>query len=174
MEHIKKQIRTIPNWPKQGIQFRDITTLLKAPKEFKDTINILTERYKQQKIDAVVGIDSRGFLFGAPVALELNASFVPVRKKGKLPGATVSVSYELEYGEDTLEIHIDALEAGSNVLVVDDLLATGGTAQGAIELVRKAKGNVVGCAFVVELPALGGRQKLKDVDVYSIVTFEGE
>ncbi len=171
---IKKKIRTIPNWPKEGIMFRDITTLLQDPEGFRETIDILYERYKDEKVDKVIGIESRGFIFGAPVAYLLNCGFVPIRKPGKLPAECESEEYTLEYGKDKIEIHKDSIEKGDRVLIIDDLIATAGTASAARKLVKKLGGEIVECAFIVELIDLRGRDKLKGERVYSLVEFEGE
>jgi len=172
---IKSKIRTIPHFPKEGIMFRDITTLLKDPAAFKQTIDLLAERYKDQKIDIIVGIEARGFILGAALAYAMGIGFVPIRKKGKLPGKTIAQNYELEYGVDTIEIHIDAIEKGQNCLLVDDLLATGGTILGAVELVEKTGGIVHECCFLVDLPEIGGSKKLdaKKLKWFALVDFEG-
>jgi len=170
-EVIKKFIRDIPDFPKPGIVFKDITPLLQNHEAFARTIRNLVNRYSGKEIDAVVGIESRGFLFGAPLAHQLGTSFVPIRKKGKLPYRTVDISYDLEYGSATIEMHTDAVSKGHRVLVVDDLLATGGTASAACELIKKQGGEVIECAFVVELAFLNGREKMGDVPVHSLVTF---
>lgn len=174
MEHLKEYIRTIPDFPIPGIQFRDITTLIKHPKAFQETIDILVKQYEKENIDVIVGIESRGFIFGAPLALRLGIGFVPVRKPGKLPGKTVEVEYELEYGTDKLQIHDDAIEPGSRVLVIDDLLATGGTLAGTCKLVEEVGGEVAGCACVIELPALKGREKIAPYPLFTMISFEGE
>ncbi len=173
-EDIKSKIRTIPNWPKKGVMFRDITTLLKDESGLTESVHRLFNHFKNADIDIVVGIESRGFIFGSCLALLLKKGFVPIRKKGKLPAETVAQEYALEYGTDQVEVHKDAIAAGSRVLIVDDLLATGGTMKAACDLVEKCAGKVLGCAFVVELPDLGGRKKLDRYDVYSLVEFEGE
>jgi 5'-methylthioadenosine phosphorylase len=172
-DFIKSRIRTIPNWPKQGIMFRDITTLLKDSEGFRKTIDVLEERYKNKNIDVIAGIESRGFVLGAALASRLNKSLVLIRKPGKLPADTIREEYYLEYGKDALEIHRDAIGLNERVLVVDDLLATGGTAAAAATLVEKLGGKVVECAFVVELPELRGRAKLR-WPIFSITRFEGE
>jgi adenine phosphoribosyltransferase len=154
MSDLTKYIRTIPNYPKEGIMFRDITTLLKDPTGFKLTIDQLANKYRGQKIDVIAGIEARGFILGAALAYNLGLGFIPIRKKGKLPGKTVSQSYELEYGTDTIEIHDDALEKGARVLLIDDLIATGGTALGAITLIEKIGGIVHETAFIVDLQEL--------------------
>jgi adenine phosphoribosyltransferase len=171
---IRKKIRTIPHWPKEGIMFRDITTLLQDPDGFKETIDILHKRYKDQKIDKIIGIESRGFIFGAPLAYLLGCGFVPIRKPGKLPGECESEEYTLEYGTDKIEIHRDAIKKGERIVIVDDLIATAGTASAARNLVKKLGGTLVECAFIVELVDLKGRAKLKGEKIYSIVEFEGE
>jgi len=173
-DSIKSKIRTVPHWPKQGIMFKDITTLLKDPKGFKETIDILYNRYKNKKIDKVIGIESRGFIFGAPLAYLLGCGFVPVRKPGKLPAACESEEYTLEYGVDKIEIHKDAIKKGDKVIIVDDLIATAGTASAARNLIKKLGGEIVECAFIVELVDLRGRDKLKGENVYSVVEFEGD
>jgi adenine phosphoribosyltransferase len=173
-EDIKSKIRTIPNWPKKGVMFRDITTLLKDEKGFRETCQRLYEHYKNEKVDIVAGIESRGFIFGTALAMLMKKGFVPIRKKGKLPAETVSQEYELEYGIDRIEIHRDAIKKGDRVLLVDDLLATGGTMKAACQLIEKCGGKVVGCAFVVDLPELRGREKLVGYDVFHLVEFEGE
>ena len=173
-QSIKSKIRTVPHWPKQGIMFRDITTLLKDGQGFKGTIDLLYERYKDKKIDKVVGIESRGFIFGAPLAYLLKTGFVPVRKPGKLPAECESEEYNLEYGKDKIEIHKDSINKDDRVLIVDDLIATAGTASAARNLVKKLGGKIVECAFIVELVDLKGRDKLKGENIYSVVEFEGE
>lgn len=159
---VKDKIRDVKDFPKEGIIFRDITTALKEPETLKIMIDYLCEQFKDIKIDYVAGIESRGFIFGMPMAYKLNAGFVPIRKPKKLPAATYSQEYELEYGTDKIEIHQDALPDGANVLIVDDLLATGGTAEAACKLVKKTGANLVGIAFLIELCALNGREKLQD------------
>jgi len=165
------KIRDIPDFPKPGILFKDITTLLKDGPAFKDAIDGLLAKIGKRKIDVVVGMESRGFIFGAPVAYALGAGFVPVRKLGKLPSDVVSVEYDLEYGSATLEMHSDAFKPGARVLVVDDLLATGGTVAGTIELVKQLKGEIVALAFLIELKALKGRDKLPGYDVITLIQF---
>lgn len=171
MDDLKKYIRNIPDFPKKGILFRDITTLIGDSKQFKKVIDALTERYADKKIDAVVAIESRGFIFGGALAYKLGAGFVPVRKKGKLPYKAYQASYSLEYGEDTLEIHQDAIKPGERVLLIDDLLATGGTISAVTDLVKKLKGEIVEAAFIIELKDLKGRCKLKDFLVYSMIQY---
>ncbi|APO87644.1 adenine phosphoribosyltransferase [Marivivens sp. JLT3646] len=175
MKTVKDYIRTIPDFPHEGIMFRDVTTLFSDPRGLRLAIDQLLEPYVGQKIDKVIGLEARGFILGGAVAHQLGVGFVPVRKKGKLPGKTISQDYKLEYGEATVEIHEDALEAGERVLIVDDLLATGGTAVAGIKLVEQLGARVVSCAFVVDLPELGGRKVLTDMglDVHTICDFEG-
>jgi len=170
-EDLRAKIREIPDFPKPGILFYDITTLLKDPAAFKEAINLMLEPYRDEHVDLVVGMESRGFIFSAPMAYQLGAGLVPVRKLGKLPAETVTVEYALEYGSNTLEIHRDAIEPGQRVLVVDDLLATGGTVGGTIELVERLQGEVVGLAFLVELDFLKGRDRLKGRRVTSVVKY---
>ena len=171
MAELATKIRDIPDFPKPGILFKDITTLLKDGPAFKDAIDGLLAKIGKRKIDVVVGMESRGFIFGAPVAYALGAGFVPVRKLGKLPSDVVSVEYDLEYGSATLEMHSDAFKPGARVLVVDDLLATGGTVAGTIELVKQLKGEIVALAFLIELKALKGRDKLPGYDVITLIQF---
>ncbi|HYU50370.1 MAG TPA: adenine phosphoribosyltransferase [Candidatus Limnocylindria bacterium] len=170
-EDLRAKIREIPDFPKPGILFYDITTLLKDPAAFKEAIDLMLEPYRDEHVDLVVGMESRGFIFSAPMAYQLGAGLVPVRKLGKLPAETVTVEYALEYGSNTLEIHRDAIEPGQRVLVVDDLLATGGTVGGTIELVERLQGEVVGLAFLVELDFLKGRDRLKGRRVTSVVKY---
>jgi adenine phosphoribosyltransferase len=172
--YLEKSIRTIPDFPKPGILFRDITTLLKDKKAFKLAVDEIVEQYRDKKIDKVVGIESRGFILGAAVAYRLDAGFIVARKKGKLPCEALSVTYALEYGTDTLEIHTDALLPGERVLIVDDLIATGGTVGGVIDLVEQFKAKIAGIAFVIELVDLKGKDKLKGYPFTSLVKFEGE
>jgi adenine phosphoribosyltransferase len=173
---IKSLIRTIPDYPKPGVQFRDITSLLENPKGLRIAVESLAEPFLGDRIDKVAGIEARGFLFGVAVALELEAGFVPVRKSGKLPGATVGRDYELEYGTDRVEIHADALEPGERVLIIDDLIATGGTAEATIQLIGDIGAEIVGCAFVIDLPDLGGSKRIgaNGLRVVSLCAFEGE
>jgi len=173
---IKSRIRTIPHYPHQGIMFRDITTLLKDPVGLRATIHEIVSRYKNMKIDKVAGIESRGFIIGTPVAYELGLGFVPVRKKGKLPAETVGRDYELEYGTDRIEIHTDAIQKGDRVLLVDDLIATGGTAEAAAGLIQDMGGIVVECCFVIDLPDIGGRARLEKLGhkVFALCEFEGD
>jgi len=171
MRDLKSCIRNIPDFPKKGILFRDITTLLADKDAFCDVVNTIVKRYKGKTIDKVIAAEARGFIIGAAVAYGLKAAFVPVRKKGKLPYKTVSESYELEYGIDTLYVHEDALRPGENVLVVDDLLATGGTARAICRLVEKLKGKVFEVAFMIELSDLKGREKLKGYNIFSLLVY---
>lgn len=171
-DELKKIIRDIPDFPQQGIIFKDISTLLKDKVAFKKSIDLLAKKFKKDKIEYVVGVESRGFIFGAPLAYALGAGFVPVRKKGKLPYKTKSITYELEYGTDTLEIHEDAIRPKSRVLIVDDLLATGGTIKAVTDLLKGFKPKIVGVAFLVELTFLNGQKKLKDVPIYSIIQYD--
>jgi adenine phosphoribosyltransferase len=171
---LEKSIRSIPGFPKPGIIFRDITTLLKDKKAFKKAVAELAARYKNKKIDKVVAVESRGFIVGAVVAFLLGAGFVTVRKKGKLPAKTISVKYSLEYGTDTLEVHEDAILPGEKVLIIDDLLATGGTVSAVIKLMSKLKAKISGIAFLIELVDLKGREKLRGYPVVSLIKFHGE
>jgi adenine phosphoribosyltransferase len=171
-DDLKKIIREIPDFPKPGILFYDITTLLKDAAGFRAVIDRMTEPLPGQKVDAVLGIEARGFIFGPALAYHLGAGFVPVRKPKKLPAEVESWSYDLEYGQDTLEIHKDAIGAGHNVIIADDLLATGGTAEAVVKLVEKLGGNVAGLAFVVELEFLNGRNKLAGYDLYSLLKYQ--
>ena len=170
-EELRARIREIPDFPKPGILFYDITTLLKDGAAFRESIDLMLEPYRGEKIDIVVGMESRGFIFSAPMAYQLNAGLVPVRKLGKLPAETITVEYALEYGSNTLEIHRDAIQPRQKVLIVDDLLATGGTVQGTIELIERLKGDVVGLAFLVELDFLKGRDRLNGRRVTSVVKY---
>lgn len=170
-----KFIRTVPDFPEPGIMFRDVTTLFAEPQVFKAMIEQFNQQFNGVDIDYIGGIDARGFIIGAALALTREIGFVPVRKKGKLPYDTISEDYALEYGTATLELHTDAASAGSKVLIVDDLIATGGTAVAAVNLFRKLNANVIGCAFLVDLPELGGADKLRsiDVSVTSLCAFDG-
>jgi adenine phosphoribosyltransferase len=172
---LKSIIRTIPDYPKAGIQFRDITTLLGDARSFRRAVDELVQPFAGQKIDQIAGIEARGFILGGAVAHQLSAGFIPIRKKGKLPHITVSVAYSLEYGIDEIEIHQDAIQPGQKVLLIDDLIATGGTATGAIELLRKLGADVVAACFVIDLPDLGGAEKIRNlgVPVRSLVEFSG-
>lgn len=173
---IKSRIRTIPHYPHEGIMFRDITTLLKDPVGLRATIQEIVSRYQELKIDKVAGIESRGFIVGAPVAYQLNLGFIPIRKKGKLPAATVGRDYQLEYGSDRIEIHVDAIQPGDRVLLVDDLIATGGTAEAAAGLIQEMGGEVVECCFVIDLPDVGGRARLEKLGykVFALCEFSGD
>ncbi len=171
MEELKKKIREVPDFPKPGILFYDVTTLLRDRDGFRRIIDLFSERYQGQHVDQVLGIESRGFIFGPTLAYNLGAGFVPVRKPGKLPARTLRASYALEYGEDTLEIHEDAVEPGQNVLIVDDLIATGGTAAATVHLVQQMNARILEVAFLVELLALEGRRKLDGVQVYSLIQY---
>jgi adenine phosphoribosyltransferase len=172
MDDLKKLIREVPDWPKPGILFYDLTTLLKDKKGFGTLIERLCEHYANKHVDVVAGVEARGFIFAPALAVRLGAGFVPVRKPKKLPWKTAKVTYALEYGSDTLEIHEDAVQPGQKVLVCDDLLATGGTAAATVELVRKLKGDVVGTCFAVELSFLNGRLKLPGLDVFSLIQYD--
>lgn len=162
IEDVKNKIRAVPNFPKEGIIFRDITTGLRDAETMQVMIDYLCDQFKDCKIDYIAGIESRGFIFGMPMAYKLKCGFVPIRKPNKLPAETIKESYDLEYGSDSIEIHADSFEKGANVLVVDDLLATGGTAKAACNLIRKAGGNLIGSAFLIELVDLKGREKLEN------------
>ena len=172
---IKSAIKSIPDYPKKGIIFRDITSLTEVPEAFCLTIKMIVEQFKDKGIDKIIGTESRGFIFGAPVAVALGLPFVLVRKPGKLPRQVIAQNYQLEYGEDTLEIHADAIQAGDNVLIIDDLLATGGTVEACIKLVRRLGGDVKHAAFVINLPELNGEKRLLDLGVepFTLVEFEG-
>lgn len=173
---IKSRIRTIPHYPKQGVMFRDITTLLKDPIGFRITINELVNHYTDVKINKIVGIEARGFIIGAALAFQLGVGFVPIRKKGKLPAKTRSHDYKLEYGTDCIEIHEDAISQEDQILLVDDLIATGGTAEAAVKLINDMGGKIVECCFVIDLPDLGGSLRLKKQGqkVFSLCEFEGD
>ncbi|NTV52666.1 MAG: adenine phosphoribosyltransferase [Candidatus Firestonebacteria bacterium] len=171
MQDIQQFIRDIPDFPKPGIVFKDITPLLINGKAFHRAIDLMAEHYQGKKIDQVVCVEARGFILGAPLAYKLGAGIVPVRKPGKLPHETIQTTYELEYGTDTLEIHKDSIPAGGRVLVADDVLATGGTAEGVLKLVEQLRGEIVGVAFLIELGFLKGRDKLKGQDVFSLIKY---
>ncbi len=173
-EEIKSKIRTIPHWPKKGVMFRDITTLIKDRDGFKQSCDMLYDHYKDKDIDIIAGIESRGFVFGAVLAYKMGKGFVMIRKPGKLPAETVSASYDKEYGPDAVEMHADSIKKGDKVLIVDDLLATGGTMEAACRLVQDVGGKIVGCAFVIELPELKGRNVLGKYELFKLVDFEGE
>ncbi|MYM54838.1 adenine phosphoribosyltransferase [Thalassovita mangrovi] len=172
---VKDYIRTIVDFPHEGIMFRDVTTLFADPRGFRMAVDQMLHPYAGRRIDKVVGLEARGFILGGAVAHQLGTGFVPIRKKGKLPHTTISQEYQLEYGEAIVEIHDDAIEAGETILLVDDLLATGGTAEAGIKLVERLGGQIVGCAFVVDLPELGGRKRLEGMgmDVHALCAFEG-
>lgn len=171
---IKSKIRTVPNWPVKGVMFRDITTLIQDPVALRATCDLLCERYQDWEIDKIVGIDARGFIFGSVLSYLLGVGFVPVRKQGKLPSETIAQEYTLEYGSNIVEMHADAINPGEKILVVDDLIATGGTIQAAVKLVEQLGGRVLECAFVIELPDLHGRKRIPDQKVFSLTMFEGE
>lgn len=172
---VKDYIRTIVDFPHEGIMFRDVTTLFADPRGFRMAVDQLLHPYSGLHFDKVVGLEARGFILGGAVAHQLSAGFVPIRKKGKLPGAVISEDYTLEYGEAVVEIHDDAIQPGERVLVVDDLLATGGTAEAGIKLVERLGGEIIGCAFIIDLPDLGGRKKLEGMgmDVHALCAFDG-
>ncbi len=168
---LRNSVRSIPDFPKPGILFRDITTLLSDKKAFRCAVDSLADKFKNKKIDTVVAVEARGFIFGGALAHKLGAGFVPVRKKGKLPWKTESVTYDLEYGKDTLEIHRDAIAANKKILIVDDLLATGGTVKAVTDLIKQLKGKISGIAFLIELKDLKGKNKLKGYPVYSLIKY---
>ena len=176
MKTVKDYIRTIPDFPHEGIMFRDVTTIFADPRGFRLAIDQLLHPYVGTDIDVIVGLEARGFILGGAIAHQLSLGFVPIRKKGKLPGKTIEQGYTLEYGEATVEIHDDALQAGQKVLLIDDLLATGGTAEAGIKLIERLGAQVVGCAFIIDLPDLGGRKKLEamGMDVHALCEFEGD
>jgi len=171
---LKSTIRSIPHWPIESVTFRDITTLMENPEAFKHACDCLFERYQNKNIDKIVAIDARGFVFGSVLAYHLNVGLVLVRKKGKLPSSTIQADYTLEYGTNTVEMHDDSLSKGERVVIVDDLIATGGTVSAAAKLVEQLGGNIVECAFVIELPDLKGREKISNYPVFSLVSFDGE
>ncbi|QDX79929.1 adenine phosphoribosyltransferase [Denitratisoma sp. DHT3] len=173
---IKSRIRTVPHYPKQGVMFRDITTLLKDPVGFRVTIGELVNRYAGTSIDRVAGIEARGFIVGAALAFQLGVGFVPIRKQGKLPAETVGHDYALEYGSDRIEMHVDSVSRGDRILLVDDLIATGGTAEAACKLIESMGGEIVECCFVIDLPDLGGRTRLEEQGhkVFALCEFEGD
>ena len=176
MKTVQDYIRTIPDFPKEGIMFRDVTTLFNDPRGFRIAIDQLLHPYAGQPIDKVVGLEARGFILGGAIAHQLSLGFVPIRKKGKLPGKTIEQDYTLEYGTATMEVHDDALQPGEKVLLVDDLLATGGTAEAGIKLIERMGAEVIGCAFVIDLPDIGGRKKLEalGMDVHALCAFDGD
>ena len=173
---IKSKIRTVKDYPIDGIMFRDITTLFKDSEGLREAINLFSDRYKDLKIDKIVAIESRGFLIGAPLAYLLNVGLVLIRKPGKLPAKTFKQDYTLEYGVDQIEIHTDAIEEGERVLIVDDLIATGGTVEAAVKLVQKMKADIIECCFIIDLPDIGGSKKLKSMgqNVFSLCEFDGD
>lgn len=166
---LKTTIRDIPDFPKKGIMFKDITTLLKDPEAFREAINMMVDYYKDYDFDYIIGIEARGFIIGAPMALAMKKGFIPIRKPGKLPGETLSMSYDLEYGSNEIEIHSDAIKEGDKVLIIDDLLATGGTVAAAVELIKQLGGELQGIGFLLELAFLNGRDKLKGEDVFALL-----
>ena len=172
--NVKDTIRSIPGWPIEGVIFRDLTTLMQNPVAYRNTCDLFYNRYKNMNIDKIVGIDARGFVFGAVLAYQLNVGFIPVRKKGKLPYRTVSEEYTLEYGKNMVEMHEDAISDGEKVVIIDDLIATGGTIEAAVKLVKKLGGDILECGFIVELPELKGRDKIMDQKIFTICEFEGE
>lgn len=174
MKELKDYVRTIPNFPEEGVMFRDVTTVLQDPDGLKLAIDGMQEKIKDLEFDIIVGAESRGFLFGMPIAYNLNKSFVPVRKKGKLPAETISETYNLEYGQATLEIHKDAIKPGQKVVIVDDLIATGGTLEAIIKLVERLGGEVVRICCLIDLPELGGKEKIKPYQVDTVIAFEGK
>ena len=171
MDNLKKLIRDVPDFPKKGIIFKDITTLLQDPNGLRDTVEIICNQYKNKKIDIVVGAEARGFILAPTIAFNLGAGFVPIRKPGKLPYEKISMSYALEYGTDTLEIHKDGIRKGQHVLMVDDLLATGGTMAACCKMVESLGGNIIGCAFLIELTFLNGKKALDKYDIYSLIKY---
>ena len=175
MKIIKDYIRTVVDFPYEGIFFRDVTTLFSDPKGFRMAVDQMLHPYAGERIDKVVGLEARGFILGGAIAHQLGTGFVPIRKKGKLPGSTISQQYTLEYGEAIIELHDDAIEAGEMVLLVDDLLATGGTAEAGIRLIERLGGQIISCNFIIDLPELGGRKKLEDMgmDVHVLCQFDG-
>ncbi len=172
--NLKESVRSIHGWPIEGVIFRDLTTLMLDPDAFKESCDILYERYKDRDLDKIVAIDARGFVFGAVLAYKMGLGLIPVRKKGKLPGETIEESYDLEYGSGTLEIHKDAISKGEKVVIVDDLIATGGTVGATVRLVEKLGADIIECAFLIELPDLKGREKIKSCEVFAIMEFEGD
>ena len=171
IENLKDSIRSIPDFPKKGILFRDITTLLKDARKFRDAVEIIAAKYQEKKIDKVVAVEARGFIFGGALAYKLGAGFIPIRKKGKLPAEVHEVTYQLEYGEDTLQVHRDAICPQDKVLIVDDLLATGGTAKATCRLIEESGAEIIGIEFLIELTDLRGREKLKGYPIDSVITF---
>ena len=174
MKELKDYVRTIPNFPEDGVMFRDVTTVLQDPEGLKIAINQMQEKIQDLNFDIIVGAESRGFLFGMPIAYNLNKAFVPVRKKGKLPSKTIAESYNLEYGQATLEIHEDSIKPGQKVVIIDDLIATGGTLEAIVKLVERLGGEVVRICCLIDLPELGGKEKIKKYQVDTVITFEGK
>ena len=174
MKDLKAVIRTVPDFPKEGINFFDITTLLSDPEALRDSVDAICDHWRDRNVDVVAAVEARGFIFGACVAMKLGVAFVPMRKPGKLPYETTSASYELEYGTDTIEMHVDAVKPGQRVLLIDDLLATGGTAAAACKLIEQVQGEVVGCGFIIELTFLPGRAKLAGRNVVALVDYASE
>lgn len=174
MKELKDYVRTIPNFPEEGVMFRDVTTVLQDPEGLQLAINKMQEKLKDVEFDVVVGAESRGFLFGMPIAYNMKKAFVPVRKKGKLPAETISESYNLEYGQATLEIHKDAIKPGQKVVIIDDLIATGGTLEAIIKLVERLGGEVIRICCLIDLPELGGKEKIKNYQVDTVIAFEGK
>ena len=171
---LKASIRTVPHWPIQGVMFRDITTMLQDPAALRASCDQLYQRYKDMSVDKIVGIDARGFIFGAVLAYKLNIGFVPVRKKDKLPPPTISAAYTLEYGENVVEMPAEGITKGQKVIIIDDLIATGGTAAAAVKLVEQSGGEVLECGFVIELPDLKGREQLQGHKIFALLEFEGD
>ncbi len=173
---IKDYIRTVPDYPKPGIQFRDVTSLLEDARGLRMAVDAIAQRYTGLRVDRVAGIEARGFIFGTAVAYQLGVGFVPIRKRGKLPGEVVGIDYALEYGEDRIEMHTDAIGPGDKVLLVDDLIATGGTAEAAIKLIQSVEGEIIECCFVIDLPDLGGVERLKKLgcDSFALCQFDGD
>ena len=176
MKTVQDYIRTIPDFPHAGIMFRDVTTLIADPRGFRLAIDQLIHPYVGQPIDKVVGLEARGFILGGAIAHQLSVGFIPIRKQGKLPGKTITQAYTLEYGEAVMEVHDDALQAGERVLLIDDLLATGGTAEAGIKLIERMGAQIMGCGFIIDLPDLGGRKKLEGLgmDVHALCAFDGD
>ena len=175
MNKILESIRTIPDFPKKGIMFRDVTTLFSNPQAFQETVNEICNHWRNKSLTKIIGIEARGFILGSCVSLELNLPFIPIRKKGKLPYTTIEESYELEYGKASIEIHSDALNSNDNVLIIDDLIATGGTALASISLVKRLEASVSGCSFIIDLPVLEGKKKILDlgIEVQTLCEFSG-
>lgn len=174
MKELKDYVRSIPDFPQKGIIFRDITTVLQDPNGFKMAIDSMQDKLKKLEFDVIIGAESRGFIFGTPIAYNLNKAFVPVRKKGKLPSETIEESYDLEYGKATLEIHKDAIKKGDKIVIIDDLIATGGTMEAIIKLVERLEGEVVKIVCLIDLPELAGKEKLKKYNIDTVISFEGK